>query len=243
MASSVGLGCQPAAFPRTADVAPSGGLSAEAHLQALSFEPQTVRLDDGRTLSSPISFAPIAHVALRGGFGGGLGGCEAGGFFAMPRVGGELRCGVLQERLGDPISVAVSGAGGLDYGYVFGAFGRMGVEVSRWFGRIAPMVNLHLSTAEQYRYIEDPEDVPIEGPFGGAKSIERREIRATLPLGIAFAVARTEIPARTYAIVLGATPWWVLRSIGAASEDTPRPIAWEGERGLSLSLGLLVRSE
>lgn len=231
--------CQPAAFPRSGEVPPAGEISGEVALTPVAYEPQRVTLDDGRRLRSSAAIFPMVSAGLRGSFGL----CEAGGFYAMTRVAAEGRCGVLQPRLGAPIALAVSGAAGVDYGPYFAPFARFGLDASFDLGPIMPMVGLYLSASTQLRYVEDPGDPPNEGPFPGSKSVVRSERRLTLPIGLAIPVARSTTLSgaqRRIALVLGATPWFLLGA-GACLKDHCGAPSWDGDRGVVFSIGVDVR--
>lgn len=225
-------GCLPAAFPRSGEVAPRGDFSAEVSLQAVAFEPQRVPIER-RTLTSKVAFFPAIGGAVRAS----LGHCEVGGFYALTRIGPEARCGLLSERRGSPLSVALSGSGGIDYGAHFGAYGRLGLDVSRHAGPITAIVDAYLSTADELRYIGDPANPPIEGPFPGHQSTLRREIRLTLPVGIGFDVAKNET--RRFTLVVGTTPYFLLVK-GACKDDPCKTPIWDGDRGAGITVGLEV---
>jgi len=229
-------GCQPAAFPRTGEVVEAGRFAAEVHLQTAVYEPQRTVTTDGRALRAEVGFIP----ALVGGARMGVGGCEIGGVYGMTRLLGEARCGVIQERRGAPLSVALAGAVGLDYGPVTGAVARVGVDVSRRLGPFRPLVDVYVSTANQYRYMEDPGDPPIEGPLPGSKSVIRQEVRITVPVGLAIELVPRDPSDRmrpTWSLVLGANPFAVLH----APAPCARCLAWNGNAGVGFVVGLEAR--
>ena len=223
-------GCQPAAFPRSAEIADEGDVSAEVHLQTVGFEPQRATLTDGRTLSSKLAVFPI----IAGGVRGSIGRCELGGLYALTRIGPEARCGLLGEKWGDPISVAFSGAGAIDYGGYVGAFGRLGLDVSRRAGPVTAMVDIYLSTANGLRWMVDPGNIPIEGPLPGSASVLRRENRLTVPVGIGIDLAQ---PGKMLAtLVLGANPYFVIAK--GACRDHPCTASWSADRGAAITVGM-----
>jgi hypothetical protein len=231
LASGLGsAGCQPAAFPRTAEIAETGTVVGEVALQAVAFEPQRTITSDGRALSTKAAFFPAVGGAARVGFHG----CELGGIYALTRLGPEVRCGLLRERRGHPLSVALSGAAAVDYGPYLGAFGRVGLDVSRRAGPVTAIVDAYLSTSKQYRYMQDPAKVPIEGPLPGALSLVRNEIRLTLPVGIGFNVGSVDSTRVT--LVAGVNPYFVLHA-GACQDSPCQAKTYEGERGGALTLG------
>lgn len=226
------VGCQPAAFPRTGEVAARGQVTGEVALQAVAYEPQRARLPDGREITSKVAFFPAIH----GGVRVGLGGCEVGGVYGMTRVLVESRCGIFQERWGAPLSVALSGAWGLDYGPTFGAFGRIGLDMSVRLGPLRPIVDVYFSQSHELRYVEDSADPPIEGPLPGSKSVARDELRITVPVGLAIELTRPSERQIGYSLVLGAIPYRVLH-VGACTEAC-KGISWTGDVGVGFTVGL-----
>lgn len=230
-------GCQPAAFPRTAEVAPRGHITSEVAIQAVAYEPQRVVNSLGRPLGSNVAFFPIISGAVRVGFGG----CEGGGVYAMTRLLGEIRCGLLQERRGAPFSLALSGAFGLDYGPYLGPVARIGLDASVRLGPLRPLVNVYLSSSRELRYVEDhaPEVPPIEGPMPAAATVQRNEIRITVPLGLAIELYRPppgDSQKLTVSLVLGATPYHVLK-VGPC-RDCAGIRSWSADYGAGFTIGL-----
>ena len=203
----------------------------------MQWEPQKVTVpgSHGRQLLSSVSWSPIVSVSARGS----LGGCEIGGLYQSLRIGGEVRCGLLQERWGHPLSVALAGLVAVDFGPYTAVFGRIGIDASRRFGPIKLVADACVSAGDAYRYLQDPDDVPIEGPFPGSQSIVRREVRLTVPLGIAIRTAqlgnswRESDATRPWIwLVFGATPWWVLNK---------QPSTWDAGGGMIFSVGFEMR--
>jgi hypothetical protein len=224
------LACQPVAFPRSGEIVPRGQVAAEVHLPIVQWEPQrvTVPQTNGRQLVSYISWSPVISGAVRGS----LGGCEIGGLYQWTRVGAEVRCGLLQERWGQPLSIALSGMLAFDFGVYAAPFGRIGLDASRRFGPLKLLANAYLSAGDAYRFIEDPDVIPIEGPFIGAQVVTRREVRLTVPLGIAIRAGHIRESESWVWLVLGATPWWVLNK---------QPSTWDAGVGMIFSVGFEVR--
>lgn len=196
-------------------------------------------VEDGRKLASDVAFFPIVHGALRGS----LGGCEVGGFTQLTRWAAEARCGLLQESRGHPLSVASSGAFGIDYGPYTAPMARIGLDVSRRFGRLTPLVDAYLGTSSALRYIEDPGDPPIEGPLPGAKSVVRREVRLTVPVALAIELGRWDsisVGEQALALVAGATPWVLLDS-GPCRDDPCHTRSWDADSGAGFTLGVELR--
>ena len=233
------VGCQPASFPRTGEVAAPGKPTVDAALQVVAYEPQRVTLANGRSLGSNVAFFPIISVDARFG----IGGCEIGGLYAMTRVLAEVRCGIIQERRGAPFSLATSGAFGFDYGPHFGAVGRIGLDASVRLGPLRPLIDVYLSSSESIRWLEDhaPEQPPIEGPFPASKSVIRHELRITVPIGLAIQLHRGTGEygdALSYSLVIGATPYRVIH-IGSC-RDCDAIASWTADMGVGFTLGLEV---
>ncbi len=137
----------------------------------------------------------------------------------------------------------------LDYGPYTGAFARIGLDVSRRFGPIAPLVDVYLSTGDTLRYVEDPGDPPIEGPLPGSKRIVRREVRMTIPLGVAIRTAQLGANWESYAsrpwlwFVLGATPWFLLDQgpCQVEKQGTCRAKTWNADHGMGFTMGIEIR--
>ena len=208
-------------------------------MQVVSYEPQKVVLPDGRTGASDVAWFPIIVGTVRGS----LGRCEFGGLWQTTRVGAEARCGLLQERLDHPVSVALSGMMAVDYGPYTGSFGRIGLDVSKRFGPIAPLVDVYLSTGDTERYMEDPSHPPPDGPVPGAKSIVRREVRVTVPFGVAIRTAQLERDHGPWLwLVVGATPWFLLdKRPCQADGTTPCLVRWDADHGVGFTLGVEIR--
>lgn len=232
------VGCQPAAFPRTAEVAPRGRIAIEGAMQVVAYEPQRVVKTNGRPLGSNVAFFPLLTVGVRAGFGG----CEVGGIYAMTRLLAEIRCGLLQERRGDPFSLATSGGFGIDYGYAgLRPVGRIGLDASIRLGRLRPLVNVYLSTNYGLRYVEDhaPEKPPIEGPLPASEAIVRNEVRITIPFGLAIEIIRPN-PEDTnklaVSLVFGATPYHVIK-VGPCVECND-VASWIANDGMGFTFGV-----
>ena len=219
---------------------PYGHFTASASLQAVSWEPQKVVAPDGSKGESNIAWFPILSGSARGS----LGLCEFGGIYQLTRIGGEVRCGLLQERLDHPISIALSGAMTLDYGPYTGWFGRIGFDISRRFGPITPLVDVYLSTGDGMRWMEDPSHPPPDGPVPGAKSIVRRELRMTVPFGFAIKTAQLEggNDAPWVYIVAGGTPWFLLDKGPCQNDNHAKcTIQWDADRGMGFTIGVEIR--
>jgi hypothetical protein len=225
------------AFPRSGEIAPRGQGAGEVHLAIVQYEPQrvTVPNSNGRQLVSNVSWSPVPS----GGARASLGGCEIGGLYQFTRLGFEMRCGLLQERWGHPLSIALAGLLAVDFGFYGAPFGRIGLDASHRFGPIKLVADVYASAGDAYRFIEDPDVIPIEGPFIGAQTITRREVRLTVPLGIEIRTGRLghswDQEDRTQPflwLVFGVTPWWVLNE---------QPSTWDAGSGVIFSVGFEIR--
>lgn len=219
-------GCHLSATPRSGAVAPRGHVAASLALETLSIEPK-------ETLPAPGARAtygwyPDLQLAVRGS----LGRCELGGVTAWGvRHQLEARCALLQERWGHPLSIAFSGAAGVDLPS-FQPLGRVGVDISRELGPLVPMVDVYLSTAQEVYVIHLPSggDAPFNYVW-----LDRRDVRLTVPFALGVRVTPPTDRTRIL-LVLGAVPYFVL-----GSQSCPRcahPMRADG--GIGFTVGIEV---
>lgn len=214
-------------------------VAVEAALPIVAYEPQTAVDDDHVTSKSNVSFSPMPVWSVRGH----LSRCEIGGAFMMRDIA-EIRCGVLQESDGMPLSIAPSVAGGYSI-FPGGPWGRVGLDVSRRFGVVTPMVNAYLSYGPELHWMQRTiirDDDPREGPIPPSVQTQRKELRVSMPLGLAFRVVNGALVYEdehgiSWDIVFGATPWWVLRS----TIKDQSALSYDAERGLAFTLGFQLR--
>ncbi len=245
------VGCSLPAAVRSGEITRSP-VAVEAALPIVAYEPQTSVDDDHVTSTSKVSFSPMPIWSVRGR----LSRCELGGALMMRDIV-EARCGVLQESEGAPFSIAPSVAGGYNI-FPGGAWIRGGIDVSRRFGVVTPMVNAYLSYGPELHWMQRKivrEDDPREGPIPPSVQTARRELRLSIPFGLAFRVVNGEVwvtdgldddgrtPKRfedhafSWDIVFGATAWWVLKS----TVIEQRPLTYDADRGMTFTLGFQLR--
>ena len=210
------LGCAPRLAPRTAEIARPGEIVGDVNMIVAgvgSGTAQMTREDTGEPLersglvSPGAQTPPIGYAMplwLQGDLRlGVINPCEVGPLLSVPRVGGELRCGLVSQRRDDaPVSVALAGAAAK--GLLVsdgGAWWRGGVDVStRTQGRLM-MSSLHLSYGPELHTMklhDLPSDLVDNGdPFietffgrlaraGTWARVERRELRLNMALGMGW---------------------------------------------------------
>ena len=112
--------------------------------------------------------------------------CEMGFFFPYLRLGGELRCAILDEKLHSPVSLA----GSVALGYLpmrGGPWVRTGFDLSHRFKKVAPLFNVYL-TYGPVGHALGLGGVPSDGG-GGQGSwawILRDELRLEMAVGLAI---------------------------------------------------------
>jgi hypothetical protein len=228
-------------FPRTAEVAKSGELSIRGALQVVSIEPQTVIETDGAKASSTVGFFPDWNLEGHVGLGGR---CETGLVLVDFGVLAELRCALLRQSRGDPFSVAFSGAAGVALSFAIGPApaARVGIDVSRRFGSIEPLVDVYLSSARQSHWVQTGiVDDPVVGPSGDAMG--RQEIRLAIPIGVAFVFPDKQHRAFEPAMrdfIIGVEPWFILATTSHIEVD-PIVASYTTGWGMAFTLGLAFR--
>lgn len=248
---SFSFGCTLPATARTGELTRGLG-GGEVALPIVAREPQSAVDADGVRSKSNVSFFPTPVWSARAR----ISHCEVGGSLMMRDLV-ELRCGALQESEGEPLSIASSVAAGWNI-KPSGPWARVGIDVSKRFGVVAPMLDAYLSYGPELHYMNrtiEREGDPREGPFPPSTSLERRELRASVPFGVAFRIVDGDVRTvhgwnddftkpeiqfdfdPSYDLVFGATAWWVLRS----SPIEQSALFYEAERGLAFTIGLEVR--
>ncbi len=235
------VGCQPMIFPRTAEIAKPGQLSMRAAVQVVSLEPQTVVESDGAKVSSTVGFFPDWSFEGHIGFGR----CETGLVFVDFGLLAELRCGWLRQDHGDPFSVAFSGAAGAAASFAIGPApaARIGVDVSRRFGNIEPLIDVYVSTSRQGHFVQTGwADDPVVGPSGD--SMGRQEIRLAIPIGVAFVFADQKqhrpMNPSFRSVIVGVEPWFILAQTSHVEVD-PVVRSYTSAYGFAFTLGLAFR--
>lgn len=208
---SAGSACVSPIHPRPARVARPGQAVVDGHLALLAFGAGEARgtlrpLDGGEARPVVVGGnsgalwdgAAIAVPPLWWEVSGRLGvfpGCEIGSLLGVFRLGGELRCALLDEREGAPLSIAASA--GAAYTPLLGRAGpwaRLGVDVSLAAAGAHWMGNLYLTHGiEGHRLF--PSDAPDDfaDPIDAGMShdgealpylqVARRETRIAAAIG------------------------------------------------------------
>lgn len=198
--------CTSAVTPRTADIARPGHLAGEA-LLPITYATGTARgrytdpttgATEAITLDglSPAALdAPLVLTLMPVWFTttvrlGLFTPCEAGATLGLFQLGGELRCGVLQQPTGDPLSLALS-AGAL-YQPLFDdpTLYRAGLELSHRSGHLEVTAGLHLTHGTTVHHITDIPSRYTEPDDHHAAPVVFARLRATrlhLPLGLILA--------------------------------------------------------
>jgi hypothetical protein len=229
------LGCNPVLAPRTGEVTPPRRMRIDVSVQSLTLEPQHVVEASGKPYRSVVGFFPETKADIHFG----LRRCEVGFTFSPPANLAEVRCGLVQERRGGPVSIAFSGAFGVGYvedgGRAYPA-ARVGVDLSHRFGEIAPLLDVYLSTAGQRHFIQTG---TAWGPFPVGDDLARQEVRLSIPAGVAF-LSATEKPhpmfdPRLHSATLGVVPWGVVWGGRGTGEVAVR--SYQADVGLSLMIG------
>lgn len=233
--------CQPIVFPRTAEIAKRGAVSLQGGMQVATLDSEKLVDSSGIEQRSNAAFVPDLSLELHVGAGR----CELGTVFEDIAALAELRCALVQQDWGDPVSIAFSGAAGASAsaGIGFAPSARLGIDVSKRVGSVEPLAGVYLSTSRQAHYIQTGVvDDPVVGPVGVV--LGRQEIRLSIPLGVAFVLpdkAHRPLDPTVRSFIVGVEPWFVLASSSHVEVDpVPRtftPTSW----GLSFTLGLSFR--
>ncbi len=230
------VACNPMVFARTGEIAPRGTFGGRASGEQLALEPQHVVQANGSRADSVVGFFPNGELAAQYSFGT----CEVGLTAVTLGVLAEVRCGLLQQRRGDALSVAFSGAFGaaLAIGADVGPAGRVGVDISRRFGSIEPLVDVYLSTSSEAHFVQTGvASDPVIGPTG--VTMGRREMRLSVPVG--FAIVRTRQGVRrttVHSIVVGLEPWFVVWGSPKVTID-PVVQSYDATFGVALTFGVV----
>lgn len=231
IASLFCVGCHVGALPRTGISGANRG-AFEFGFQALSVEQQYVRSYDGLSWSSRVGFYPDIWMAARYTVAHR---CELGGGGNWDRLYGEARCGLFQEHLGAPFSLALSAAGGPQLQDIT-PWGRVGLDLSKSFGVITPLIDLYLSRAdEQHAVSISPRPgQEVDSPYI-AETLRRYETRVIVPFGLAFRAARDQSGELRF--VIGAAPYWIVSANNCQGNDCPGR-QYHVDHGAEITLGL-----
>jgi len=259
-------GCQTPIHPRSAEVAKPGGLAWNAHLPLTTLAPGHV---EGQGLEGPEHPVPVALDGNSGALGDGtaltilpfwwefaghlgvFSPCEVGIFLGLFRMGGDARCQVLWESEGAPLSMALGGAAAFLPGFERnGAWGRVGIDLSRHMAGIAWMLNLALTRGiESHRlFVDDPPDgigytpPPPNQTYDGESfpylQIAREETRVAGAFGLGLPLGKGD-----WTFVIGLVPYLVIDAGPIAAATCAGCSAlhvtrFNEELGVSLTLGV-----
>lgn len=247
--------CSPAVAPRTADLVAPGDIGGAARISAWSFGTATLESpgekfrttstggveippDESETFNYIFGVIGFWELDLRYGLSEWA---EIGGSIGFQRMGGEIRFALLDEDRRHPLSLAFS------YGAYYSAIGagpfmRAGFDVSKRWGRWAPMFNFyasrgagyHSSTVDLPGDASCPEEQRAGLPCGVLIGARWYETRLTAGLGIAY--ARDE----RFAFVLGVTPHAIVEHTRPVRTKEARPDTLFHEAGMQIVLGAQV---
>jgi hypothetical protein len=233
---------------------PSGELGGAARLSALSIGTATLESPreefrttptggveippEGEGFNDVFSALGFFELELRYGLSTWA---ELGGSLGFQRMGTEIRVGVLDEDRGNGVSLAIA------YGAYYSAIGRgplwrAGVDVSKRFGRVAPMFNFYVSRGGSYHSstvdlpdeLECPREEAGAVPCGVVIGARWYETRLTAALGLAYARDKR------FAFVLGIVPHAIVEHTPPTPTKETRPEKLYHEAGMQIVLGAQV---
>ena len=224
--------CMTPIHPRSAEVAAPLELSWDTHVPLTTLAPGKVT---GVGVENPEAPTRVELSGLSGQLGDGTAAtilpfwwelearvgifapCELGAFAGLLRLGGELRCQVLDEDEGPaPFSLAASGAAAFLPLFERNAgWFRGGVDLSRRFATWSVMTNLYVSRGLEGHRLElgeVPDNIGFDEPdpnqtYDGESipyvQIARQETRLALALGVGFPFE----PGSRYSFIVGLVPY------------------------------------
>ncbi|MEL6181853.1 MAG: hypothetical protein AAFS10_23030 [Myxococcota bacterium] len=211
-----GYGCGPRLAPRSAEIARPGewvGTMNVAASSAGSGRTEMTREDSGELLerrgwvTSGVPLPPIGYTIpwwLQGDVRVGLlSPCEVGPLLSAPQLGGEVRCGLMSQRDGDPVALAFSVAGARSILLKDrGLWWRSGFDLSTRSKARLLMTRLHLSYGPELHtmklhdlpsdLVEQKQETGLNVVFGRLGNqgtwarVERDELRLHLALGVGW---------------------------------------------------------
>lgn len=224
-------GCLAPIHARTAEVAMPGELRMDAHVPLLFVavgdaravapgaegeEPRALTIEGPSIGMDEVNGAGVFPFWWELSFAFGLfRPCETGVMLGLFRLGGELRCGLVQQRWGQPISLAISAAAAAVPLYDRpGLWWRGGVDLSRWWEHLALIGNLYVTSGPEAYLVGSPPEEHWDRPLeelnadepGGQLLLSREELRLALALGLGVRASRSS----TLAFVVGLTAHVVL---------------------------------
>ena len=238
----------PVAHPRTADVLDAHRQRLRGSTVLIAVAPSTAQLQSGdETMTASDAYTDawtarqvrtswalvdtVAGVPASFEFQAAYSpfdGCELGARLGLVRAGAEVRCAVLDEDSGAPLSAALSIGAAQQLGVFFAATRsdgrisllprgyelRAGIDLSKRMSGVTPLLNVNLGYLRQLRDIVA--GLPtFEGyHFGetGNILVERDELRLTVPIGVAFEYEPHEGHEQISRVVLGVVPELTLQA-------------------------------
>lgn len=184
-----------------ARIATPAGTAAQSSLSPGAYSDNTAQRTDfaagaGREDFSTQVFQGALAAVFAAEFGfsySPFGECELGTLVGLVRVGGELRCAVVEEARHQPVSVAMSAAVLKQlWLWDFGPEYRAGLDLSMrstFRGmRIDPLINLYLGFGPRHWTIADsrlPDGAPRPGPEFARITQDRQQWTLSIPIGLA----------------------------------------------------------
>ena len=251
LAIGVAACAAPVMHPRTADVLNAHHLRLRASTVLFAMAPSTAVLDSAdETLTAsgeyrdlwtarqyrtrwvlldsiaglPVSIEAQAAYSL-------FDGCEGGAMLGLIRIGAELRCGVLDEDRGAPLSAAlsigaaqqisrvvaqvISRGGGKLNPFPRGQELRAGLDLSKRLGGVTPLLNVNIGYVRQWREVQSGLPGGFEGDHfadnPGDIPVERDELRLSIPVGFALE-SDPQSGERVQRVMLGVVPEITLKA-------------------------------
>jgi hypothetical protein len=256
-------------------VAPPGRIAWDVHLPLVTFargEARGVLRGDERA-EPPLETRRVSFEGLSGGFEdptriaapvppfwwegslryGLFRPCEVGALLGFFRLGGELRCGLLDETRGAPFSLAAAAGGAfLPFYGRGGPWWRAGLDLSRQHQRLLWMLNPYVSRGPEghQMLLEDyPADYLDTGPdpthsYNASPYLQvvRSEWRLAAAVGVGFLTGSAD-EETGLAVILGLVPYVTLDADRAEVVDCHNCSALGGVRfaedfGLTLTVGV-----
>lgn len=186
--------CAVPSAARTADVLPAGSFLVGGYLGGTFGS-------EKRPDATPLEVAWNYGLSARAGLPGP---CDVGVDLMIVRLGGNLRCGILNTRRGDPISLApVVGAAYLPgRGPEWSAGIDLGTTIR---DAVKPLVNLSVSRGTHWYFVPSSEPRHLEQ--SRYDTLTRTETRLSATFGTAVATYAKEDDPSPW-LVLGITPYW-----------------------------------
>ena len=160
------LACQPMVFPRTAEIAKRGEVRLQGSVQAVSIEPQSVV--QSRRHEGELHGGLLSRLGIRKGTSASVA-CDVGGLLvdlgALASFAARScdKTTAIRSRSRSRVRRAPPRRSGIG----FGPAARLGLDVSRRFGSVQPLVDVYLSSARQMHFIQTGvANDPVVGPTG-----------------------------------------------------------------------------